>query len=78
MPEEYNKILKCNEGEKSMKVPFIIYTDLECLLEKMNTCQNNSEKSSTIKINKHTSSGYSLLTHCSFDTTKNKFEVKIV
>ena len=25
MPEEYNKILKYNEGEKSMRVPFIIY-----------------------------------------------------
>ena len=24
-------------------------------------------------INKHTSSGYSLFTHCSFDETKNKF-----
>ena len=30
MPEENNKILKYNEGEKSMKVPFIIYADLEC------------------------------------------------
>ena len=36
MPEEYNKILKYNQGEKSMKIPFIIYADLECLLEKMN------------------------------------------
>ena len=34
MPEEYNKILKYNEGEKSIKSPFIIYADLECLLEK--------------------------------------------
>ena len=25
MPEEYNKISKYNHGEKSMKVPFIIY-----------------------------------------------------
>ena len=41
MPEEYNKILKYNEGEKSMIVPFIIYADSECLLEKMNTCHNN-------------------------------------
>ena len=49
MPEENNKILKYNQGEKSMKVPFIIYTDLECLLAKMNTCHNNPEKSSTIK-----------------------------
>ena len=58
MPEEYNKALKYNEGEKSMKSPFIIYADLECLLEKMNTCHNNPEKSSTTKINKHTPSGY--------------------
>ena len=32
MPEEYNKILKYNQGEKSMKVPFIIYADVESLL----------------------------------------------
>ena len=43
MPEESNKILKYNQGEKSMKVPFIIYAYLECLLEKMNTCHNNPE-----------------------------------
>ena len=40
----------------------------------MNTCHNNPEKSSTVKINKHTPSGYSLFTHCSFDATKNKFD----
>ena len=74
MPEEYNKTLKYNEGEKSMNVQFIIYADLECLLEKMNTCHNNPEKSSTTKINKHTPSGYSLFTHCSFDRTKNKLD----
>ena len=59
MPEEDNKISKYNQGEKSMKVSFIIYADLKSLLEKMNTCNNNPKKSST-KINKHTSSGYSL------------------
>ena len=74
MPEEYNKTLKYHEGEKSMKSPFIVYADLECLLEKRNTCHNNPEKSSTTKINKHTPSGYSLFTHCSFDTTKNKLD----
>ena len=74
MPQEENKILKYNQGKKSMKVPFIIYADFESLLEKMNTCHNNPEKSSTIKINKHTPSGYSLFTHCSFDTTKNKLD----
>ena len=29
MPNEVNKILKHNFGEKSMKVPFIIYAELE-------------------------------------------------
>ena len=74
MHEEYNKILKFNEGEKSMRLPFIIHADLECLLEKMNVCNNNPEKSSTTKINKHTPSGYSLFTHCSFDTAKSKLD----
>ena len=72
MPKEDNKILKCNPREKYMKVPFIIYADLESLLEKINTCHNNTEKSSTTKINQHTPSGYSLFKHCSFDKTKNK------
>ena len=57
-----------------MKVPFTIYAILESVLEKMNTCHNNPKKSSATKINKHTPSGYSLFTHCSFDITKNKFD----
>ena len=58
MPNEDNKILQYNHGEKSMRAPFIIYADLESLLEKMDTCHDNPEKSSTTKINKHTPSGY--------------------
>ena len=76
MPNEDNKIIKYNQGEKSIKLPFIIYVDLGCLLEKMNTCYNNPEESSTTEINKHTPSGYSLFTHCSFDKTKNKLITK--
>ena len=72
MPTKSNNIIKYNHGEKSMKLLFVIYADLECLLEKMSTCQNNPNKSSTTKINKHTPSGYSLFTHCSFDESKNK------
>ena len=67
-----NNIIKYNQGEKSIKMPFTIYADLECLLEKMSTCQNNPNKSSTTKINKHTPSGYSFFTHCSFDESKNE------
>ena len=72
MPNEDNKIVKYNHGVKVMKFTFIIYADLETLLEKMSTCHNNLEKSSTTKINKHTPSGNTLFTHCSFNLTKNK------
>ena len=72
MPTKGNHFIKYNHGEKSMKLPFVIYADLECLLEKMSTCQNNPNKSSTTKINKHTPSGHLLFTHCSFDESKNK------
>ena len=43
-------------------------------LKKICTCYNNLEESSTTEINKHTPSGYSLFTHCSFDKTKNKLD----
>ena len=72
MPDEDKKILKYNSGEKSLKVPFTIYADLECMLEKINTCQNDPKKSSTEKEAEHTPSGYSWVTCCSFDTSKNE------
>ena len=43
IPDEDNKILKCNHEEKSMRTPFVIYADLEFLLEKMQSCQNKPE-----------------------------------
>ena len=64
--------IKYNHGEKSIKMSFTVYADLEFLLEKMSTCQNDPNKSSTIKINKHTPPGYSIFTHCPFDESKNK------
>ena len=81
MPNEDNKILKYNHGEKSTKDTFIIYADLEWLLEKMSTCHNNPEKSSTAKINEHTPCGYPIFTHCSFDDKKKNYifmEVKTI
>ena len=34
MPKQAEKILKYIHGEKSLKAPFTIYLDLECLLKK--------------------------------------------
>ena len=70
MPDENNKILKYNPGEKSLNIPFIFHADLECLFQKIDTCQNNPEKSYTEKKAKHKPSGYSLVTYSSFDKLK--------
>ena len=74
MPKEGNKILKYNHRTKSMKVSFIIYADMESLLERISACYNNPKKSSTTKINKHAPSSYSLFIHFSFDVTKNNLD----
>ena len=41
-------------------------------LEKMSTCHNNPKKIFRRKKTMRKASGYSMLTQCSFDTTKNK------
>ena len=71
MPND-NKTLTYNQGEKSLKALAIIYA--KCLIEKMRSYQNNLEKSYTEKKTKHTPSGYSLFTNCSFDEKNNKLD----
>ena len=53
MPKEDNKILRYNQRGKSMKVSFIIYSDLDSLLEKLSTCHSSPNKLLTTKINQN-------------------------
>ena len=48
--------------------------DLECLLIKVQSCQNNPEKSYTEKKAEHEPSGYSWDLICSFDPRENKHD----
>ena len=57
-PSEDIKILKFNHCQRSDKAPFIIYADLECIIEKIDGCENNPENSSTTKVSKHILSGF--------------------
>ena len=43
MPSEDTKRLESNQYQKSDKAPFIIYADLECIIEKTDGCKNNPE-----------------------------------
>ena len=44
MPTKDNNAIKYNHGEKSLKLAFVVYADLECLLEKMSTCYNKTRR----------------------------------
>ena len=73
MPEKGKNILTCYSGTKSLKAPFTLYADFECLLIKEQSCQNNPEKSYTERKARHEPSVYSLSLICLFDSTKNKY-----
>ena len=49
MPDKKNSILKYSDGTKLLRIPFVIYADLECLIIKQQSCQNNPNKSYTEK-----------------------------
>ena len=68
MPTKDNKTLRHNHGEKLLRAPFTIYADLECLLIKEQSCQNNPNESYTERKAKHEPSGYSLSLISSFDS----------
>ena len=71
MPNKCNKT-EYNHREKSLKVPFIIYVDLKCLLEIIRSCQNNLRKSYTGRKAKHEPLSWAMTVKCLFDSTKNK------
>ena len=74
MPSEDTKILVFNQYQKYDKVLFIIYGDLECIIEKIDGCKNNPESSSTSKISKHISLSFSMSTISRID--KNREEIQ--
>ena len=61
MSVEGKNILKHRSQGKSLRIPHIIYADLEALFRKIQSCQPNPENSYTEKKNVHIASGYSLL-----------------
>ena len=46
MPSEDTKMMEFNHHQKAEKAPLVIYAGLECLIEKIYRCKNNSLSSS--------------------------------
>jgi hypothetical protein len=58
MPLEEDKWLRFTDVSKQLKVPFVVYADFECILERQYGCQPDPSKSSTIRLAKHKPSGF--------------------
>ena len=61
MPDEDNKILRHRKGTKCIKMEYVIYLDLECILTKHDTYANNLNNSYSKTLSTHEVSGFSLL-----------------
>ena len=71
MPFEDTKILEFNQYQKSYKAPFIIYADLECIIENIDGCKNNPENA----FSEHVPSDFSMSTISPFRSIENKHDV---
>ena len=75
MSPEDTKTLEFNQYQKSDKASFIIYADLECIIEKIDRCRNDTKNSSTTKVSQNIPPGSSISTISSFRSIENKDNV---
>ena len=59
LPTEEDKWLFYKDIRKQLKVPYVIYADFESLLQPVQGCETDPEKSSTTKTTKHLPCGFS-------------------
>ena len=75
MPSKDTKRSEFNQYQIFDKAAFLIYADLECLIENIDGCKNNPENSYTTKVGEHTRSGFSVSTISSSKSIENKYDV---
>ena len=75
MPSEDTKILEFNQWQNSDKASFIIYADLEGIIEKIDICKNNPENSYTRNLNENIPSCFPMSAISSFRSIGNKHDV---
>ena len=66
MPYKGTEILEFNQYQKYDKALFVIFADLERLIEKIVGCKTSPENSSTTKVGEHIPSDFSMSTISSF------------
>ena len=74
MPEEGENILRYQEGSKSIRVPFVIYADTECILRPIQNVRDRSDKPSTCNVAEHVGCGAAMLIKFAYGEYERAFE----
>ena len=75
MPEKGKNTLEYKDSGRDQKVPFVIYADFEAIVEKVEGCERNDEKSFTEAYQKHTDCGFGYKLVCSVNDKYTKPDV---
>ena len=75
VPSEATKILEFDQNEKSAKIPFFIYADLECLMQKIDGCKNNLQDPFKKIVSEHIPSSLPMSRISLFKSIENKHDV---
>ena len=75
MPCKDTEILELKQYQKPDKTPFIIYSDLESLIEKTDGVKLILKKLSTAKVGEHISSGFSMCAISQYKDIENKHNI---
>ena len=67
LPDENEKILKYKNFRFKENIPFVIYADIECVLEEISESQTNIES-----YQKHIPYSVAYYLHCSFEDSPSK------
>lgn len=68
-------ILKFENIQKKMKVPFVVYADFECVLKPIQNDITNDSQSYTLKKFEHIPHSFAYYIKCSFDDKATKFHL---
>ena len=75
MPSTNIKVLECNQHQKSDKILFIFYVDLQSLIKRTDRLKKKSKKSFATKKSEHPACENSLATIVTFNGIENKANV---
>lgn len=74
LPSKDSNILKFTEIKKTIKVPFIIYADFECLTIDIQNCEPCNDSSFSLPYQKHEPYSVVYQVVCSFDENLSRFQ----